>query len=199
MEEKVKNKPILIIFCGKSASGKSSIVRYLLEHIPNSQQVKADTTRPKRGSKDKEYTFISKKAYLEREKANQYILSNKFRDWYYGFPIKAFQENKINLCIATPKDLAKLAKTFASWNIYVIYLDVPADVRLKRSAARRGHLCFEHIRRLFSDYFDFKNIDKILSSNFKKENIFSPLQYKEKTLFLSAYEIFHFIQGKIIE
>lgn len=203
MKRKATKKPTIVFICGKSASGKSSIAKCLSGRFVNKQEIqmiKLDTTRPKRGLEDRDYTFISEQAYLEREKSNQYILSNKFRNWYYGLPFSSFQKDKINLCVAAPKDLARLAEQFSSWNTCVIYLDVLTKIRLKRSVQRGGHPSFEIFRRLITDYFDFKDIDKILSDNFKQEDIFYFNQTKEGGMLSTiSSKILPFIQGKIVD
>lgn len=189
----------IFVFCGKSATGKSSILKCLLEKIPESVQVKADTTRPKRSSKDREYNFISEKAFISRADSGEYIKPNVFRGWCYGLPRKTFLSEKNNFCIASPSELLPIKETFKEWNVYVIYLDAPAKLRLERSIARKGRLSFEHLRRLIADNKDFRDIEKILKEEFEEENVFSPIQYKGKSLLLTAYEISEFIQGKILE
>lgn len=189
----------IFVFCGKSATGKSSILKCLLEKIPESVQVKADTTRPKRNSRDKEYNFISEKAFISRADSGEYIKPSVFRGWYYGLPRKTFLSEKNNFCIASPSELLSIKEAFKEWNVYVIYLDAPTKLRLERSIARKGRLSFEHLRRLIADNKDFRDIEKILKEEFEEENIFSPVQYKGKSLLLTAYEISEFIQGKILE
>ena len=189
----------IFVFCGKSATGKSSIVKCLLEQTPEAVRVKADTTRPKRNSRDKEYNFISEKAFISRADSGEYIKPSIFRGWYYGLPRKTFLSKKNNFCIATPSELLSIKKAFNEWNVYVIYLDAPTKLRLERSIARKGRLSFEHLRRLIADNKDFRNIEKILKEEFEEENVFSPIQYKGKSLLLTAYEISQFIQGKILE
>lgn len=189
----------IFVFCGKSATGKSSIVKCLLEKIPESVRVKADTTRPKRGSKDREYNFISEKAFISRADSGEYVKPSVFRGWYYGLSRKTFLSKKNNFCIATPSELLSIKEAFNEWNVYVIYLDAPAKLRLERSIARKGRLSFEHLRRLITDEKDFRNIEKVLKEEFEEGKVFSPVQYKGKSLLLTAYEISEFIQGKILE
>lgn len=189
----------VFIFCGKSASGKSSLVKYSQAKVPNSVWVKADTTRPKRGDSDKEYNFISDKAFLNRSDMNEYIKSNCFRGWHYGLPYKSFIAGKNNFCIASPAEVLAIKNAFPDWNVYVIYLDVSAILRLKRSAVRKGYLTFEHLRRLFTDMKDFRNFQDMLEKNFSSQNLFIPSQLENKSLFWVAQEIFDFLQGKIVK
>ena len=116
-----------------------------------------------------------------------------------AFPRKSFLPKKNNFCIATPSELLSIKEAFKGWNVYVICLDAPAKLRLERSIARKGRLSFEHLRRLITDEKDFRGVEKILKEKFEEENVFSPVQYKGKSLLLTAYEVSQFIQGKILE
>ena len=83
------NKYRLIALCGKSASGKNTLLRKIIKQNPESHEIISCTTRPSReGEIDgKDYFFLSLEEFANKDINGEMLEVSKFRDWYYGTPI----------------------------------------------------------------------------------------------------------------
>ncbi len=83
----LKNSGLLIILCGPSGVGKSTISRDLSERYAVSYIVSA-TTRPRRDGDDKgkQYQHISKEEFFRRLEADEFLEYAQNYDDYYGTP-----------------------------------------------------------------------------------------------------------------
>ena len=75
----VHSKPVLLAFCGKSATGKDSTIKWLHNqfngiNIPN-RIIVSDTTRPPRvGEKNGiDYYFVSEEEFVRNLNRNKYL------------------------------------------------------------------------------------------------------------------------------
>jgi len=82
-----KNSGLLIVLCGPSGVGKSTISRDLSKRYAVSYIVSA-TTRPRRDGDDKgkQYQHISKEEFFRRLEANEFLEYAQNYDDYYGTP-----------------------------------------------------------------------------------------------------------------
>jgi len=73
----------LIIFSAPSGAGKTTIVKYLLNHIPGLEFSISATTRASRGDEvhGKDYYFISKEEFLHRVAKHEFV---EFEEVYSG-------------------------------------------------------------------------------------------------------------------
>jgi len=77
---------LLVIISSPSGGGKDSVIRGLIEKIPNSIKFLTTTTRPPRpGEKnDIDYHFVSREDFEKMIKNNELIEYNVYADNYYG-------------------------------------------------------------------------------------------------------------------
>jgi guanylate kinase len=82
-----KNHGLLIVLCGPSGVGKSTISRRLEEHMNVCYAVSA-TTRPKQPEDDKgkKYDHISQEEFFHRLDADAFLEYARVHDHYYGTP-----------------------------------------------------------------------------------------------------------------
>lgn len=157
------NKPIIIVICGKSATGKDTLAKQLKEYLPwPSQRIVSDTTRsPRRGEVDGiDYNFILQSEFLEKQYADDYLEWTYFNTWYYGTPKSCVYEDYINIGVFDAKGVQNLYKKYShKYRIIPIYLKENIFVRIQRSFDREGVFHFEYLRRAIADAKDFFNFE----------------------------------------
>jgi guanylate kinase len=166
MKESKMNKPTIIAICGKSSSGKDSTARELCSLLSsvgyNAGGLVSDTSRPPRDCEKKgvDYNFISCYNFINKIKDNKYLEWSKFRGWYYGTPATAIKYD-INIGVFNPEGIVNLLKYKNDYDIYVVILENKTLERLKRSVRRENKFKLEYLRRLFTDWKDFKHFNSL--------------------------------------
>ena len=168
-------KPIIIAIIGPSCAGKDTLMREIykefcrgemLELFPDVFYIISTTTRPPRkGEKNhKDYHFISDEKFQELIDRKCFLEYTEFRGWKYGTDLLNVcdKPNAINIGVFNLQGIDNLNKQ-DDFIVIPIYLIVNWKERLRRSIKREGHLTFEMIRRLITDYKDFKKPYEILS------------------------------------
>lgn len=149
----------IIAICGKSGTGKSTILKHYKEHQSSDDNyncIISYTTRPIRENEtnSEDYNFVATKEEFD---SHSMLEVSKFNGWYYGTAKESLDENKVNIGIFNPegiKSLLNLPKE--EYQVEVIMLVCPAKTRLVRSLEREN--CpdvDEIIRRYNSDENDF--------------------------------------------
>lgn len=149
---------------GKSASGKDSLYKKLVENIPSINNLVIYTTRPIReGEKDgEEYHFVNKE-FLDNNK-NKIIemrtYNTVYGPWSYAtLDDGTIDHNKKYLMIGTLESYNKLKEHFGKENLTPLLIDVPNDIRYERAKKREiesKNPHFEEMERRFkADEIDF--------------------------------------------
>lgn len=122
------------------------------------------TTRPPRDGEQNglDYYFVSNRQFEKLIENNQLIEFTHFRKWHYGIPYNEVKKGYINIGVFNPEGLETLQRLRYDYWVIPIYIEERFDVRLWRSHDREGKWKLEYFRRLITDYFDFKNIDRLL-------------------------------------
>lgn len=165
------SKPVLLAFCGKSATGKDTTVKWLHNqfngmNIPN-RVIVSDTTRPPRVSEKNgiDYYFISEEDFIRNLNRNKYIEWTCFRGWYYGTHKAEIDNEMILIGVFNPQGIKSLRERYNRiFTIVPIYLEDNCSIRLNRSREREGRWRFEFFRRIFADWIDFRGIKKVIKS-----------------------------------
>lgn len=170
-------KPIIIAITGPSCAGKDTLMRQLytefyqwdmIERFPHVYYIVSSTTRPPRVNEidNKDYHFITNKEFLNKIIHNEMLEWTQFRNWKYGTDKHSVSHKPgaINIGVFNLQGIKSLEQQ-DEFEIIPIYLRVHWRERLRRSIKREGQLTFEMIRRLITDYKDFKNPWKILCQN----------------------------------
>ncbi len=143
-----------VIITGKACSGKDFLKnKFIKKGFLNSV---SHTTRPMRENEidGKDYHFVKSEEFLEMVDNNLLREHNVFTElnWYYGVTNESF--NNATVFIMTPSGINKLTKEERD-NSFVIYLDVPVEVRRERILKRTD--IDDPERRLAADEKDFEN------------------------------------------
>lgn len=168
------NKYKVIAICGKSASGKDTLLRLLLQLFPWLHKIVNSTTRPQRDYEvnGKDYYFLSLEEFIEQDYIqNKMIETAQFREWYYGTSIEALKLNKINVGVFNPTGLYNLIKR-DDIDLYVVYVNATDKERLLRSLTREKNPDVDEIiRRYLADKEDFSFLSQIYEPDFIVDNI----------------------------
>lgn len=168
------NKYKVIAICGKSASGKDTFLRLLLQLFPWLHKIVNSTTRPQRDYEvnGKDYYFLSLEEFIEQDHIqNKMIETAQFREWYYGTSIEALKLNKINVGVFNPTGLYNLTKR-DDIDLYVVYVNATDKERLLRSLMREENPDVDEIiRRYLADKEDFSFLSQIYEPDFTVDNI----------------------------
>ena len=107
----------LVIFSAPSGAGKTTIVHYLLNKLPELEFSISATTRPSRGAEvnDKDYYFISKEEFLHKVAKHEFV---EFEEVYSG------------TFYGTLK--SEIDRIWAAGQVVVFDIDVEGGLRLKK-------------------------------------------------------------------
>ena len=165
---------MIFYIMGKSASGKDSLYRRLMDTDLNLLRFVIYTTRPKRDREEDghEYHFVDEK-YLNDN--NDRIIEKRvyktvFGDWYYAtLDDGKVSKEKNYLVIGTLESYNSIKKYYGEDQVYPIYIEVSDEIRRERAIRREKHQKVpkfdEMERRLKADEIDFSE------ENLKKANI----------------------------
>ena len=145
----------MIVLVGESASGKSSIEKYLSNNYGYSRIISYTTRQPREGEVNGiDYHFITKSEFRRLKEQGFFAETAVYNDWYYGTAKKDYTDNKI--AVLTPHGLRQVKK-FDDINIISFYINVPRRDRLIK-ILERGDNIEEAYRRNLSDVGQFDGI-----------------------------------------
>ena len=160
----------ILILCGKAASGKDTLKRYIVKALELSgiefNNVVNTTTRPPReGEVDGvNYHFCSAEEMTKKILNDEMAEAVLFNDWVYGTENKALLEDKLNVGIFNLEGIEALRQN-PNHNIFAVYLDVEDSVRLIRYLNRENmtkEKINEMFRRYKADEIDFADVDDLV-------------------------------------
>lgn len=146
----------MIILVGESASGKSSIEKYLVD-TRNFKKIVSYTTRSPRDNEVNgvDYHFINKHKFLQLWNDGFFAETATYNGWYYGSAKEDYTDDKI--AVLTPHGLRQLKKN-GNIDIISLYIKVPRRDRLIK-ILQRGDNIEEAYRRSLSDVGQFDGIE----------------------------------------
>lgn len=146
----------MIVLVGESASGKSSIEKYLVDNYGYSKVVSYTTRQPRKDEIDGlDYHFITKDEFLELKEKGFFAETAMYNGWYYGTAKKDCTNDKI--AVLTPHGLRQISK-LNDINVISFYINVPRRDRLIK-ILQRGDNIEEAYRRSLSDVGQFDGIE----------------------------------------
>ena len=151
----------VIALCGKSGSGKDTVLRGVCAPPfgENFNQIITCTTRPPRDNEvpGRDYVFMSNVNFLKHIEDGNFVEYSRFKeDWYYGTHYNNLSENKINIGVFNPKGIAMLANNSnIDLNVIEVYMASDKE-RIIRLLNREPDPNIEEIfRRYLADERDF--------------------------------------------
>ena len=156
------NKYRVIAICGKSASGKDTLLHQIIKQNPEVHEIVSCTTRPSRqGEIDGvNYFFLTLEEFAHKDAMGEMLEVSKFRDWYYGTPIDGLNKDLINVGVFNPTGIYSLFNDDRI-DLYVVLVQASDKVRLIRSLRREANPDVDEIvRRYSTDKEDFETFSQ---------------------------------------
>lgn len=146
----------MIVLVGESASGKSSIEKYLVDNYDYNKVVSYTTRQPRPNEVDGiDYHFVSVDEFLKLKEQGFFAETATYNMWYYGTAKEDCTDDKI--AVLTPHGLRQISKANGI-NVLSFYIDVPRRDRLIK-ILQRGDDIEEAYRRSLSDVGQFDGIE----------------------------------------
>ena len=104
------NKIKIIAICGKSASGKDTLMKEMLKLDKTLHEIVSCTTRPPREGEvhGKNYFFLTNQQFADRIENGEMLEATVFRDWCYGTSLDTLDANEINVGVFNPSGIYQL-------------------------------------------------------------------------------------------
>ena len=146
----------MIVLVGESASGKSSIEKYLVGNCGYSKVVSYTTRQPREGEINGiDYHFIDKSQFHRLKEQGFFAETAVYNGWYYGTSKEDCTDDKV--AVLTPHGLRQVSK-IEGINVLSFYINVPRRDRLIK-ILQRGDNIEEAYRRSLSDVGQFDGIE----------------------------------------
>lgn len=156
----------MIVLIGESASGKSSIEKYLVDNCGYNKIVSYTTRQPREGEVNGvDYHFITKSQFRRLKEQDFFAETAIYNDWYYGVAKRDCTDDKV--AVLTPHGLRQVSK-IKEINVTSFYINVPRRDRLIK-ILQRGDNIEESYRRNLSDVGQFDGVwdevDYVINNN----------------------------------
>ena len=152
-------KYTIIAIMGKSASGKDSLLKALLQEpqFKEAKPIISCTTRPIRENETNgiDYHFLTNEQFTNLVLSNKMLEATVFNDWCYGTSIDSLSASGINIGVFNPEGCEALRQN-ENITLCLIYVEATDKTRLLRSLNREKNPdCHEIVRRFNADEMDF--------------------------------------------
>ncbi|MGB2696859.1 MAG: guanylate kinase [Candidatus Zixiibacteriota bacterium] len=133
---------LLLVISSPSGTGKTTIAEKLLSRHPEFMKSVSFTTRDKRkGEKEgKDYSFLSREAFLKKIKKGELIEWAEVYESYYGTPQKfvrkALREKKVLLMVLDVRGGLEIKRKYPQ--SVLVFVLPPSFTELKRRMRKRG-------------------------------------------------------------
>ena len=157
----------LFVFMGKSASGKDTLYRLVMEKYRNLHPVIPYTTRPIRAGETEgaEYHFVTEEEMTKMQRRNQIVEYRCYQTvkgpWYYFTAEDGqidFEKGDFAL-ISTLEGYEQIRNFYGEERVVPLYIEVEDMLRIERSLAREKQQekpCVAEVcRRFLADEADF--------------------------------------------
>jgi guanylate kinase len=163
----------VIAICGKSASGKDTLLRYTIMNYMWLHKIINCTTRPPRENEidGKNYHFLSLEEFAHKDVIERKMIEvTKFREWYYGTSVEDLSPDAINIGVFNPAGIYALMQR-EDIDLYVVQVVASDKTRLLRSLTREDNPDVDEIvRRYLADKEDFEVFSTVYEPDYIIEN-----------------------------
>ena len=104
------NKYKVIAICGKSASGKDTLLQAMKHNNTDLHEIVSCTTRPPRDYEIDgiNYFFLTLEEFAHKDCMGEMLGVSKFREWFYGTSLDGVKETAINIGVFNPTGIYSL-------------------------------------------------------------------------------------------
>lgn len=146
----------MIVLVGESASGKSSIEKYLVDNYGYEKIVSYTTRPPRKGEFDGiDYRFINEENFLKLKEQGFFAETATYNNWHYGTAKNDCTNDKV--AVLTPHGLRQMKK-IDNIDVTSFYIKVPRRDRLIKILQRDDNI-EEAYRRSLSDVGQFDGVE----------------------------------------
>lgn len=148
-EKNKEDKEKFFVICGKTCSGKDTLLNILKEKYGLNTLI-SYTTRPKRVNEvdGRDYYFIKKNKFINMIENNEFIEYKRYtvkkndtkKDvWFYGTSKKEFDKTHKKIGILDISGIKKIQEYYGKENVVIIYLDCNEQLREERAKNRKEY------------------------------------------------------------
>lgn len=175
----MKDNNFIILICGASGSGKSSVADKLHD-LYGWKSIDSYTTRPKRSENEGTHIFVSDDEFNKINPASM-VAYTEFSGYRYCATTDQVEEAQ--MYVIDPFGIKTFFERYrGNKNVLIVYLSCRERTRFNRML-KRGDTVEAAIRRIDYDRNAFKNI-------YESEHRIHPIHVDEKTIDQVADEIF---------
>lgn len=166
---------MITILCGKSASGKDTLLNELTSGKWDFERIVSTTSRPMREGEEegKDYFYVSRDEFEQRlengnfveHRAYNTLVDNIPDTWYYGVEKQELDPEKDYVVVLDLEGAKNFCEAYKNkgFDILTCYIDVPDEVRTERAKNRGSYNESEWNRRLADDNIKFspENVEAV--------------------------------------
>ena len=171
----------IIVLCGKSCSGKDTVLRQLVTEEGYLQCVSHTTRPPRKGEAEgREYYFVDQQDFIARKRNREFVETRTYNtvqgQWFYGMSkdeLNSKLEQGHIIMILDIVGLLALQDSIYKDRIISFYIDVDLKTRIQRSLDRETltiQNLDECVRRAKADEEDFEEAYEICDYIIKPES-----------------------------
>jgi len=128
-------KDTVVAFFGPSGSGKSHAKKYFVAQ--GWREIRTNSTRPPRGSGDKEYNFLSEEEFEELMDAGKLVNTNKYQGHWYGTHVDDLNQPGPAVMLTDTTSLDKLKQAVGN-RLTLVYTAPPSSAEMEKRHTDRG-------------------------------------------------------------